>query len=211
MSSPVILAWGREAVLDIQVENQTARRNANVLYYFPVALAIHGKTTFPTDLIQSTVVSSNAAFFSKDPFSVNMGVGSATIAYQPITFEGSLVASELQLALNFSGSSFPSSSPVSARALDSVSVTCTDVANTQPPGCTPPRLDGIPEVELFDRTGDGAWVRLPHLGQGSAYAIENPGRYVDRATGQLLVRFANEMPESNVGFQFQVAISGVIS
>ena len=49
------------------------------------------------------------------------------------------------------------------------------------------------------------------MGQGSAYAIENPGRYVDDATGQVLVRFVNEMPESSVGFQFQLAISGVIS
>ena len=37
-SSPVILAWGRDAVLDVKVENQTARRNANVLYYFPADL-----------------------------------------------------------------------------------------------------------------------------------------------------------------------------
>lgn len=210
-SSPVILAWGRGAVLDVRVENQTARRNANVLYYFPVDLAIHGKTTFPNDLIQATVVSSDAAFFSKDPFSVNMGVGSATIAYQPITFEGRLAATELQLALNFGGNSFPVGSPVSVSRLDEVPALCTDVANTQPPGCQPPRLDGIPEIELFDRTGEGAWIRLPHLGQGSAYAVAEPDRYVDPASGQVLVRFVNEMRESSVGFQFQLAISGVIS
>lgn len=210
-SSPVILAWGREAVLDVRVENQTARRNANVLYYLPVDLAIRGTTTFPNDLIQSTVVSSDAAFFSKDPFSVNMGVGSATIAYQPITFEGRLAATELQLALNFGGNSFPVGDPVSVAGLDETPVPCTDLANTEPPGCQPPRLDGIPEIELFDRTGEGAWVRLPHLGQGSAYVIEEPARYVDGASGQVLVRFVNEMRESSVGFQFQLSISGVIS
>ncbi len=210
-ASPVILAWGRDTVLDVRVEDQTARRNANVLYYLPVDLVIRGKTTFPNDLIQSTVVSSDAAFFSKDPFSLNMGVGSATIAYQPITFEGRLDATELQLAVNFGGSSFPVGNPVAVSGLDEAPVLCTDIANTQPPGCQPPRLDGMPEVELFDRTGDGAWVRLPHVGQGSAYSIEDPARYVDQASGQVLVRFVNEMRESSVGFQFQLAISGVIS
>src|SRR6266850_711275 len=32
---PVILAWGRTAVLDIQVEGQSANRVANILYYVP--------------------------------------------------------------------------------------------------------------------------------------------------------------------------------
>ncbi len=210
-SSPVILAWGKDQVLDVRIENQTARRNANVLYYFPVDLAIAGKTTFQTDLIQSTVVSADAEFFSKDPFSLNMGAGSATIAYQPISFDGRLAATEFQLGLNFGGGSFPSGSPTSIGPLEAIPVACTDVANTDPPGCQPPRLDGIPEVELFDRTGDGSWVRLPHLGQGAAYSIEDPARYIDPATGQVLIRFVNDLRDGGAGFQFMVAISGVIS
>ncbi|MBA3876184.1 MAG: hypothetical protein C0498_04480 [Anaerolinea sp.] len=210
-SGPVILAWGRDEVLDVRIENQTARRNANVLYYFPVDLTVEGKATFTTDLIQSTVVSTEAAFFSKDPFSVNMGAGSATIAYRPISFEGSIVASELQLALNFGGGSFPSGSPVALEPLDEAPVPCTDRANTEPAGCEPPRLDGLPEMDLFDRTGEGAWVRLPHLGQGSAYTIADPGRYIDPTTGQILIRFVNEQQDSGVGFQFQISISGEIS
>jgi len=210
-SGPVILAWGRADILDIRIENQTARRNANVLYYYPVDLAVEGRTTFTTDLIGSTVVSTEAAFFSKDPFSVNMGAGSATIAYQPIGFDGRLAASELQLALNFNGNAFPSGSPASMAALAEAPITCTDPANTEPAGCEPPRLDGLPEVELLDRTGRGTWVRLPHLGQGSAFTIADPERYIDPATGQVLVRFVNEQQDSGVGFQFQIAISGEIS
>lgn len=210
-SGPVILAWGRGEILDVRIENQTARRNANVLYYFPVDLAVEGRTTFTTDLIGSTVVSTDTAFFSKDPFSLNMGAGSATIAYQPIGFDGRLAASELQLALNFGGGSFPSRSPVSVSALDEAAVTCTDRANTEPAGCVPPALDGLPEVELLDRTGRGTWIRLPHLGGGSAFSIADPERYIDPATGQVLVRFVNEQQDSGVGFQFQISISGEIS
>ncbi|MBI2776505.1 MAG: hypothetical protein HYX57_04440, partial [Chloroflexi bacterium] len=151
-------------------------------------------------------------FFNKDPFSLNMGQGSATIAYTPIAIGGSFAASELQLALNFQGGSFPSGAPIPLKPLDGVpQPTCTDPAKTEPAGCRPPAVDGLPELELFDRTGSGSWVRLPHPGQGTAYSIENPERYVDPTTGQVLVRFINEVQDGGVGFQFQVAISGVIS
>jgi hypothetical protein len=86
---------------------------------------------------------------------------------------------------------------------------CTDQANSEPPGCAAPRVDGVPEVEIFDRTGAGAWVRLPHFGQGSVYSIENPERYADTNTGQVLLRFVNEQQESY--FQFNIAISGEVS
>jgi hypothetical protein len=210
-SGAVILAWGRHEVLDVRIENQAARRNANVLYYLPVDISVSGKTAFPNDLIHSTVVSADAAFFGKDPFSVNMGAGSATIAYEPISFEGTLAVTELVFGLNFGGAEVPVGSAVSLKPLEDVPVACTDVGNTEPPGCVPPRLDGFPEVELFDRSGDGAWVRLPHLGQGAVYSIEEPARYVDPTTGRLLVRFVNELRDSGVGFQFSVNIDGVIS
>jgi len=209
-SGPVVLAWGRSEILDVRIEGQTVRRNANVLYYFPVDLTVAGTTTFTTDLIGSTVISTDAAFFTKDPWSLNMGSGSATVAYRPIRFDGRLAASELQLALNYGGGAFPSRNPVSVATLTEIPVRCTDAANTEPAGCEPARIDGLPEVDLFDRTGSGTWLRLPHLGGGSAFTIADPERYIDPATGQVLVRFVNEQQESGVGFQFQISISGEI-
>jgi hypothetical protein len=90
-------------------------------------------------------------------------------------------------------------------------VVCRDPAVDDPPGCEQPRFDGVPEVELFDRTGDGAWIRFPHMGQGAVYRIADPERYIDPATGQVLVRFVNDQQNGGVGFQFSIAISGVIS
>jgi hypothetical protein len=210
-AGPVVLAWGDGDVLDVEIQGQTARRNANVLYYYPVDLAISGATTFASDLVRSTVVSADAAFFSKDPFSLNMGAGTATIAYQPISFGGSIAATGIQLAMNFGGGSFPSASALAIEPLGVVPVPCTDQTGLEPAGCELPRFDGVPEVEIFDRSGDGTWARLPHLGQGSAYSITNPERYVDPATGRVLLRFVVDQKDSGAGFQFNVAISGVIS
>ncbi len=207
-SGPVLLAWGREEVLDVRVLGQAVRRNANVLYYLPVGLDVRGTTSFASDLITATVVSSDAAFFSKDPFSVNMGAGSATIAYRPISFRGSFAASEVQFTLN--GGAVPAVGAVHIQPLDGKPVACTDATNSIPKGCSPPRLDGVPEMDLFDVVA-GAWVRLPHLGQGAIYSLADPERYVDRATGQVLARFVNESADQGLGFQFQISISGVIS
>ncbi len=207
-SGPVLLAWGRDEILDVRVDGQRARHNANVLYYLPLGLTVSGTASFTPDLITSTVVSSDAAFFSKDPFNLNMGAGSATIAYQPIAFRGSLAAAQVEFSLN--GGSVPAAGAVSIEPLASIPVTCTDAANTSPAGCLPGHVDGIPEVELFD-LDSATWVRLPHLGQGATYALKDPARYVDPATGQVLFRFVNDSANQGVGFQFQLSISGVIS
>ena len=100
---PVVLAWGSRDLLHVEIEGQEPRRLGNVLYYLPARMAISGTTTFRSDLIRSSVVDSDAAFFSKDPYSMNFGRGTATIAYRPTSFEGKLDATELALALNFGG------------------------------------------------------------------------------------------------------------
>ena len=204
---PVVLAWGRNPILDVQVAGQTARHNANALYYFPVSLAVTGQATFTSDLIHSNVVSSDAAFFNKDPFSVNMGAGSASIVYQPIDFQGTLTANQVQFSLN--GAPVPITGAAPIHPLASIPVTCTDANTSTPPGCVARRLDGVPEMELFDRI-TATFVRLPHVAMGATYELEQPERYVDPATGALLFRFVNESADQGVGFQFQVAISGVI-
>ena len=63
---------------------------------------------------------------------------------------------------------------------------------------------------MFDRTGDGAWARLPRLTAEASYTLADPSRYVDPGTGQLLVRFVNESLEASVGFSFQVALVGAV-
>jgi hypothetical protein len=70
--------------------------------------------------------------------------------------------------------------------------------------------DGLAEVELFDRSGDkGGWVRLPHFAMGRAYDVEHPERYVDPATGTVLVRFVNG-GQDFVQFAFNLRIEGTV-
>jgi hypothetical protein len=204
----VILAFGRDPVLNLEVGAEAARGNGNVMYYVPVDIGIKGKVTFSSDLLRPTVIDSDAQFFSKDRFFLSMDLGQATLAYRPIPFEGTFTVSEVRMMLGSGGAIGPALGGEEIEPLPTIPVECTDSNNSIPEGCVGPRDDFLPEVELFDSTGEGAWVRLPRLSSDQSYTLADPTRYVDPATGQVLVRFVNNTPESNVGFSFQLAITG---
>ena len=194
---PVLLAWGRDAVMDVTVEGQAANRVSNVLYYVPVWMGVHGTVRFAGDLVKGTMTDSDAAFFSKDPSTMTFGQGSVTVAYRPVAFGGALTTSRLRLGLNFGPEgSIPANGGLPVEPIPDACIA--DPAKPDqvaPKDCPKPRpddeLDGVPEVELFDRTGAGAWHRLPHFAMGQTYDVTHPERYVDPATGTVLVRFVN--------------------
>jgi hypothetical protein len=197
-------------VLDLRVGNQEPRRNGNVLYYVPVGLDIKGDITFANDLLRPTVIESDAQFFSKDRTFLSMGFGQATLAYRPIPFEGTFNVREIRLSLG-AGDVIPGAPGGKViEPLPSAPVGCTDSNNKIPEGCLAPRDDFLPEVEVFDLTGDGAWLRLPRLAGDARYTLADPGRYVEPVTGQMLVRFVNDSPELTTTFSFQLALVGTV-
>ena len=201
---PVVLAWGSGDLLPVEVEQQQPRRLGNVLYYLPARMAVQGTTTFRSGLIRSSVIDTDAAFFNKDPFTMNFGRGTATIAYRPTSFEGTLDVSEVAIGLNFgdNGIAIP---PTEVQPLASIPPRC---PNPPTVDCAPAVLDGLPEVEVFDVTGQ-EWKRLPHLSPGPRYALADPARYVDPASGTVLVRYVNDR-QDNVGFSADVSITGTV-
>ncbi len=199
---PVILAWSDEALLPVEIEGQTPRRTGNILYFLPTDLSVSGTATFRSDLIRSTVVSSDAGFFNKDPYTISLGLGSAEIAYRPIAFEGQLHATQLALGLNF-GEPGLDVDPQLIEPLPEIPPPCPDPPSEE---CQGAGFDGMPEIELYDLT-DGVWKRLPHLDTGARYAVAEPGRYVDPGTGTVLIRFLNERTEG-IGFGLDISISG---
>ncbi len=201
---PVVLAWGSSDLVPVEIEQQQPRRIGNVLYYLPARMTVHGKITFRSDLIRSSVVATDAAFFNKDPFSMNFGRGTATIAYRPTSFEGTLEVSEVAIGFNF-GDAGISAPATSVEPLPSIPPTC---PNPPTADCAPAVLDGLPEVEVFDVAGQ-EWRRLPHLLNGPRYGLTDPARYVDPSSGTLLVRYVNDR-QDNVGFSVDISITGTV-
>jgi hypothetical protein len=212
---PVLLAWGRDAILDVSVEGQAANRVSNVLYYVPLSLTIRGNVTFSGDLVTSSVTESDAAFFSKDPSMMAFGQGSATVVYRPLAFDGRLDASHVRFGLGFGPDANVGEG--TGRPTEPLPVECTDDdPKTSPPRgviCPKPppadQFDGLPEVDVFDRTGTGTWRRLPHLSQGVTYDLADAAKYVDPATGAVLVRFVNERQDP-VNIWLAMSIQGTV-
>jgi hypothetical protein len=220
--NPVLLAWGSRQVLDVTVSGQEPRRTGNVLFYIPLGMRVQGATAFDADLIRSSVVELDSQFFSKDPTSLSMGRGSVTMAYRPIAFEGRLTARRVIIGMGFGGDiaiggGQPKAlEPMKPQPCRDEPADDPDCAEPEPIACDPNTqdcgrfFDGIPEVEVFDRTGVGSWVRMKHLAIGSTYDLADPERYVDPASGTLLIRFVNDRQEG-VGFSFQVRIEGDVN
>jgi hypothetical protein len=213
---PVLLAWGRDAVMNISVEGQAANRVSNVLFYLPLSMGVRGSVTFSGDLVKGTMTSSDAAFFNKDPSMMTFGQGSVTMAYRPIAFEGTLAVSHLRLGVNVGpDGALRDNGGVQVAPLPVKCVPDPDKAGpiVLPADCPEPlpddQFDGVPDFELFDRTGDGAWIRLPHLSMGQTYDVANGPRYVDPSTGAVLVRLSNERQDS-VNVFVNVAIQGTV-
>ena len=209
---PVLLAWGRDAILDVAVEGQAANRVSNVLYYVPLAMTVHGPVVFSGDLVKSAMTDAGAAFFSKDPSTMSFGQGSLTVVYRPVAFEGTLAATHVRLGISFGPDG--SVSAVGGAPIAPIPDACQDVkASPQPSAaCPSPRpadqFDGMPEVELFDRSA-GAWHRLPHLSQGLTYDVADAAQYVDPRTGAVLVRFVNDRQDP-VSVYLAMSIEGTV-
>lgn len=216
--SPVLLAWGSRRVLDVRVSGQVPRRTGNVLYFIPLLMRVQGATVFEGDLMRNSIVGVEGVLFGKDASSINMGRGAVTMAYRPIAFDGTLTPRRLALGLTFGSVDVPTDG---AKAIEPLNPQpCRKVAD-DPPGCIRPQpvpscdpgtqdcnqILGSPEIELFDRTLGGKWLRLPQFTFGAAYEVRDPARYVDPGSGSVLVRFVNDKVD-NMGFGFAVRLEG---
>ncbi len=199
---PVILAWADRELLPVEIQGAAPRRTGNVLWFLPTDVSVSGTTTFRNDLLRSTVIKSDAAFFSKDPFTINFARGSAELSYRPIAFDGTIEPTELAIGLNV-GDPGLTLDPKPIEPLPAIPEPCDEV---QVEDCQGPGFDGLPEVELYDQSA-AAWKRLPHLDQGARYAVAEPARYVDPATGTVLIRLVNDNSDS-VGFSLDLSITG---
>ena len=202
----VILAWGSGSLLPVEIAGQVPRATGNVLYYLPAHITVQGKTTFRGDLITSTMIDTDSPFFGKDPGSISIGRGQATVSYKPIAFDGTLTPTELAFGLTNGGDPTQVTvTPKPIEPLDAIPEACPDPPTAD---CVAAGQDGLPEVELFD-LAKGEWVRLPHLTGGSRYKVADPTRFVDPAAGTVLARFVNDRTDG-IGFQFDLSITGTV-
>ena len=199
--APVLLAWGEPGLLPVEVAGAEPRTAGETLYYLPLALGASGAVTFTPDLMRSSLVEAKAQVFSKDPFNLAIGGGSVTLAYRPIPVSGTLVATRLAIGVNMgqAGSLKPGAAGGVEPALP---------ADPAAPDVPPELKTELPRLELFDRDAAG-WREVRDLVSGVVVEIRQPGRFVDPASGTVLVRLTNEGQEA-VGLQLALQLEGEI-
>jgi hypothetical protein len=223
---PVLLAWGEPGLLPVVVSGSEPRTAGETLFYLPLDLAARGRVTFTPDLVRSTVVENRAQFFSKDPFNISLGGGSVTLAYRPIPVTGTFSVSRLAFGVNMGmvgplgangagGSTtvepVPPSAPEASAAPGEPSGGGTSgsgggAAPAPDEPIAPPVDAGLPSIEVFDRDV-GAWRAVPDLASGRVVEIRDPARFVDPASGTVLLRLVNERQDA-AGLQLAVQLEG---
>ena len=183
--SATLLAWGTEPVVPMELEDQTVRRMANVLYQVPLPYAISGKTTFAQRPGPQQRPRGGRQLLLQGPVALSLGPGTARISYRPIPFEGTF---DPQPAgrdddLRRRRRRCPPSTPRPSRRRSRCE------PGTE--GCVVPQ-DGLPG-HRGPRPADR------HVGPVRAHAPRTPptssptpARWVDPASGEVQVRFVNE-------------------
>jgi hypothetical protein len=219
---PVLVAWGEPGLLPVLVAGQEPRTAGETLYYLPLGLEATGQVTFTPDLMRSSLVEVKAQFFNKGPFDLSLGGGSVTLAYRPIPVAGTLRATRLALGINLG---MVGSLPGGADGAVDPAAPATEVPVPNPmpaetptaggggttdepmPPIAPPEVDpNLPSLELFDREA-GAWREVKDLASGRTVEIRDPGRFVDPASGTVLVRLVNDGQDA-LGLQLAIQLEG---
>ncbi|MFL5756948.1 MAG: hypothetical protein ACJ77N_11690 [Chloroflexota bacterium] len=209
---PLLLAWGNDPVLSVDIDGQRTQRVANILYEVPLPLAVHGATTFRSDLMRSTVVASDAQFFSKDPFTISVTQGTLEMAFRPIPFTGSLDPDRLFVGMQLGGD--PTTGGVRPAVLEPVACPPAKTKTQQPDDALrcvdqPDVVDGLPDVQIRDR-GTGGWIPFPHFDPGRSYELKDATRWIDPSTGELRVKFVAN-GQGGTPFSFSVQLQGNVS
>jgi len=219
---PFLVAWSAEPVVPVTLGAELPQLVADTLHLVSLPLRASGSVVLADPLIGHQIVESDATWAGDDGYSLSLGDGSMTVSYQTIPLGGDLRPTKLVVAM-LEGGNFaipgplPDPLPPAEPGQTGAGAVAggqagTDDGPAPPPGAVKPGiLQGVPNIELFDRTA-GAWVAFAQLALGQSAVIAAPQRYVD-ASGGLLVRFSHDDPldeGQQVYFNFAVSIEGVV-
>ncbi len=217
---PLLVAWDSLPLVPVAIGNEHPQQVADTLYLVSLPLRVAGSVVLTDPLIGRQIVDSTASWATDDGNSLSLGDGSMTVAYQAIPLGGDLHPTALVLAM-VEGGNMAIPAPVlnplppvqggtsGGQAGDGQTGGGGGVLVIPAPALKPGVGQGVPTIELFDRTAS-SWTAFSPLAIGQSAAIEQPERFVD-ASGGLLVRFTYRDPMAQgqqVYFNLGVRIEG---
>ena len=210
---PMLVAWRPTPAVGVQLAGEKPNNVGETLLMWPLPMSVSGPATFPAALVRSTLISSDTADGGQQGENLQIGRGTMTVDYRPISSGGTFRVSKLAVSLN-QGDGLPMGDPEGAPVQPlTKQPDQDDPVGPREPAAVPgdggmkPEFDGLPEVQLFDRVA-GRWMEFAPFTPQVAREIANPERYVDSG-GSVLVRFVNRS-EQLTFFRMQVRLEGEV-
>ena len=204
---PALIGWQPSSPLEIDIGDDQAARVGQSVYILPLGVDVSGRARFPDELISHTVVTTDAAEAFDQGSAFSLSRGSMVVDFAPVPFDGAFTPSRLALAITPGEPTFrfadagKTTGPLPDDKQPSQDDPVGDEAGAFP-------VDGMPEVQLFDRT-TGRWMEFAHMTPGAQISVSEPQRYVDGA-GHFLVRFVDRQAANSgaVYFSFVADLQG---
>ncbi len=225
--TPLLLAWRRGPVLDVDLDGDQPNRVGQGLFMIPLAAKLAPQQVFADAVMRRTVVETTAANAWGDSSGLYLSRGTMTVEARPSFFDGTFETTSLEIAmtqgdqrtLRGNGSVLQPLPPDQQPAQDdplgenpgaspdpnaSPDPSASPGSDEPPPPVEPPCCKGgiglgetMPDFQLFDHTTQ-QWVEFPHPDTTSTYLIADPQRYVD-PSGAVLFRFVNRSEPGQFG------------
>ncbi|HUG47961.1 MAG TPA: hypothetical protein VMP67_06060 [Candidatus Limnocylindria bacterium] len=186
---PVLLAWERGPVLDVELPGERPNQVGDSLFMLPLAVSVDSQAVFGDALLAKTVVESSGEAWG-DGSGFSLARGTIVVEVRPRALEGSFEVSALELAMtqgemrNLTGNG-TRIDPLPGHLQPNAD----DPLGEPPDPLEPPRFEDLPDLQLFDVV-TGRWLEFPRPQTSRSYLINEPRRYVDDG-GRLLARFVN--------------------
>ncbi len=206
---PTILGWTSGPELAITL-GDTAKQVGDTVHVYPATMRVAGPSVFTNPLMGRSLVASEANEATDQGSNMSLSRGTLTVEWRPLGYGGPLRPTALSMMFTQGESPVltghgaevqplpPDEQPPQDDPLDGVTfrwgpdgklVLGDDGTGDEPAAAAARQWDGIPDVQLFDRTTE-SWVELPHPTARREFQVAEPARYVDE-TGAFLVRMVN--------------------
>ncbi len=155
--SPLLLAWRKGAVLDVDLVGDEPNRVGEGLFMIPLGYTLDPQQVFGDQMIRRTIVETNADQGWGDGGDMNLSRGTMTVEARPGRFDGSFEVSSLEIALT-QGDVRPLSGtgvPLAPLPADQQPDQDDPLAATGPTESPAPGASGAPDASAEPGGGDG--------------------------------------------------------
>ena len=207
---PVLLAWRRGPVLDVELQGERPNTVGDSLFMVPLAMSHDAQAVFGDQLLVKTVTE-NSGMSWGDPLSgFSLARGMLVVESRPRGLDGRFTVRSLEIVLTQGEQRSLNGGGRLVEPLPDDQQTSQDDPLGEPADSgEEPDFEALPDIQLWDHQA-GRWLEFARPDPGQSFTVAQPERFVDSG-GRLLTRFINRggLHEEKY-FSFSLRLEGTI-